>query len=188
MEVGRWGETETHRVVYENFYRDEQEMRARWWKRDVEEYEANPNDIFTAWGYLDKHPAFYTFWGSDVLEEGPHEKWLTDTGGARRCLEMEVVNWTFVRTPGGEPEPGPWVLIEAGKAPWPGDEEFRKVDRYHDYRLHVCERTFEEAVVRMAYNIHEAYGNDRRVCDAKFDIGTYAFLKEARDKENDEHQ
>lgn len=109
-----------------------------------DKYQANPSDWFTAFYWLNSHPAFYH-------RPTYSNRWIQDDGldGCR------VEPW---KDDNGEI----FVTIEHGA--W-GDEH-RVGRRYHDYRLDVYAKTHEEAYVELASKVNMHFnieGTDRGI-------------------------
>jgi len=176
------------RDLNKDFWQHRQADRVQEWEQTVRAYEANPDDVYYAWRYLDSHPVFWKFDrladGSMPLAERIHERHLTHEYGIHRCVDIEVQKID----PASRSTEADWsarteteIWIELGQYSWPQEpstDPNRQDCTYHDYRLDCGGPTLDAAIIKAAYNVHEAYGNDRRVCDAPFDEATYAFLKE----------
>lgn len=176
------GDDTQYYMDHKDFYRELQNNREEEWREIVAAYEADPNDTFRAWEYLDHHPAFYCL-SPKAAKEGIHEKHLDHEHGISRCVDVGM--WR-VNPANGLVEEEPFrhlniqneFYIELGQYPWPGDSAFESSKSYHDVHMNCYGATFEEVLVAAAWRVHEAYGNDRRVVDAPFNEATYAFLKE----------
>lgn len=136
------------------------------WGEIVAAYEADPDDVYCAWQYIDQHPVFWMFSKRAGAEGVPanHVSRLQHDGAWARCwpeILPHKVNPVTARVDDDKTlntatewwyEFGKWDLFE-GHA-------------WHDYELDGGELTYEMAVRAIARKIHEHYGNDRRICDA----------------------
>lgn len=126
------------------------------WADRVAAYEAQPGDFYSAWMYLNCHPAFWAFdQGGSTEHPSNHISRLEGHVGFDRSIEV----WPLHDEESG----GIYVTIEAGKRELivrDGPEH------WHDPDLDTCEPTYEQAVIVLARKVWESYGNDRRVCDA----------------------
>jgi hypothetical protein len=150
------------------------------WRRTADYYEQEPGDFYSAWNYLDDHPAFWSFRsiGADrqpiPLEEKLHVKNLKVEGGIKRCLQISVMKVNAeTRSTEDEPTLATEVWIELGKHLWPGEGEPGDTVS-GDYLLDCGGPTVETAILRAAHNVWEVYGNDRRICDGPYDKKAYA--------------
>lgn len=175
-------------------YQALQDDRVQEWHDTVRDYEANPDDVYTAWHYLNCHPVFWKFRrgpGSSKplpLAERLHERHLTENYGIHHCVSITVVKINpATRSTDGDEElrTETEVWIELGKQPWPKDPgpddnpydgEYGDVT-YHDYKLDCGGPTIDAAIIAAARNVWDAYGNDRRICDAPHDPSVYAAIR-----------
>lgn len=165
-------------------WRELWEIHCNQWTRIVDEYEASPFSFHNAWHYLDHHPAFWLFRHGPTdarpqpLERRLHLEHLIEDGGIYRCVEIDVelVNTKTHRADDGPPYITE-IWIELGKQSWPQEVVTRDPNTYdsvyHDYRLDCGGSSVEAAIIRAAYNVWTAYGNDRRVCDGPYDESIY---------------
>lgn len=139
------------------------------WTETVAAYEANPEDVFAAWYYLDGHPAFWRFrknrawtppahFGNLQYEGAMSSGWPEITPHKVNPATGEVeddeslntkLEWWY--------EFGPWELAPDD----PGDH------CTHDYRQDGGAETYEEAIIDIAKKVWTNYGNDRRVVDSE---------------------
>lgn len=176
------GSDEEHFFDEVGFWKEIQRIHRDEWTETVNAYEANPNDFHDAWHYVNGHPAFWVITAWSFEREGLHEKAHIDyNGGMANCVDVHV---TRVNPASDEISDDralntkTQIWLECGKYPWPGDDCFETGNTYHDCHLDSYADTYEEAVINLAYRIHEAYGNDRRVCDAPYDERVYPLLAE----------
>lgn len=101
------------------------------------EYEKNPNDFYTAWLWLDSHPAF---WFRDKKDS---TDWVT-----RSISKVEVM---LTKDDNGNTV----VMLEHGAAVKP-----ERVMHYHDLRLDVYAATYEEAIVKLAALVNKFFNYD----------------------------
>lgn len=140
-------------------YSNLQKYRLRRWARTVERFERDPQDFRAAWEYLNRHPVFYQFgWGTK--EPGPdhvlHERELDDDHGVVYGVEVILVHRSRGRIK---------VACDVLMTYWGSGMQGHRV---HDYNVDAVASTYEKMIVKVANNLHEHYGNDRRVLDARF--------------------
>lgn len=105
--------------------------------RTTLEYEKNPNDFYTAWLWLDAHPAF---WFRDKKDS---TDWVTHT-----ISKVEVM---LTKDDKGNTV----VMLEHGAAVEP-----ERVMHYHDLRLDVYAPTYEAAIIQLAGLVHKFFNYD----------------------------
>jgi hypothetical protein len=145
------------------------------WEQTVRRFEANPNNVYNAWWFLNDHPAFWRFRGDG--EETPaqriHHKRLIRNDGMASAVTIDAhkvdPHTGHVEDEGARnTETQFWV--EMGHWEWPTSKPVNPVDKrdshFHDYKLDCGGATMDEAVIAAAVILHTAYGNDRRACDA----------------------
>lgn len=101
-------------------------------------YQANPTDFYSAYHFVDTHPAF---WINKRLESDP---WLWETQGHCNRVYQYVSRDEDGRV---------FVALETGAHLRPEGEEQHFVPysgHYHDYRLDAYGSTFEEAILELA--------------------------------------
>lgn len=151
-------------------YAEYQKDRRTEWRLTARRYEAEPGDFFNAWYYLKGHPAFWKFYGSDDMPHAErfHERYLEPEQGVANRIEVWVakVNPATGRTDDDDTlNTQTEIWLETGMYRWP-DKHFREYAvPYHDYTLDCGGATYEQAIINMARNVHDTYGNDRQVCD-----------------------
>ena len=152
---------------WRGFWRD---VIADEWARIVAEYEAEPDDAFAAWHYLDHHPVFWRF--TDRRENLP----VNHVGRLEHEYAM-TRGWPEITPHKVNPETG---HIEDDKklntrlewwyefGPWPlGVEGDEHRCAWHDHKLDGGAATYEQAVTEMALKVWTHYGNDRQVVDSE---------------------
>lgn len=168
-------------------WRELWEIHCNEWTRIVDEYETSPFDFHNAWHYLDHHPAFWLFrHGPNDARPQPlktrlHLQHLERAGGINRCVEMDVV---LVNAKSHRADDGPpfvtEIWIELGKQSWPQEVITKDPNTYdsvyHDYLLDCGGPTVEVAIIRAAYNVWTAYGNDRVICDGPYEEDNYGSI------------
>lgn len=138
-EVSKPGElvvTDNHRLLISFTPTDSLRMqRFGYWSflQLNEKYEENPEDFYTAYYWLQSHPAFY------YRHENNLNRWIQDDG-------LGAMN-SSVMSEGGEVH----ILLEHGANT---DEKRVGNNRYADYRLDSWGDTFEQAYVRLAQLVH----------------------------------
>jgi hypothetical protein len=101
---------------------------------------ANQEDWVAAYQFIEHHPAF---WNLRRPDKYPYE-W--DTEGGHRTL------WVFAtKNDKGEPV----VMIEGGSSVAPNHDH-----HYHDYRMDVWGKNFEDAYIQFAQNLHKYFSVD----------------------------
>ena len=100
-------------------------------------YEANPSDFFTAYYWLDHHPAFYTRYKEDG------NSWKTDNNDSIRLdlFKNESGQVTF--------------SMEYGSS-----VPDARMEHYHDMRLDVYEKTYNDAIIALAARVHKFFDVD----------------------------
>lgn len=144
--------------------------RAEGWADTVIAYATNPADVLAAWSYLSAHPIFWSYLvPTDLADADPREideaawarieaeGWLSDSDGLAH-LDVNL----------GRSAGRLEVRMEHGPVLWPLDvpaqhREGLRVDGTpsHDPSLDVARPTWEEAIVALAANVRERYGDDR---------------------------
>lgn len=128
------------------------------------EYEKTPNDFYTAFRYLDSHPAFVRV---EQYPHGTHDDYafmqqlymmVVRVNPATERIEDDVALNTATR-----------VWLEAGA--WISDEEMRVEDKHwtgtgngtfsHDLNLDCGAPTFEAAIIELAALVKKHYGDKR---------------------------
>jgi|SRR4051812_37632762 hypothetical protein len=152
-------------------YASLQADRVKDWAGFVNAYEANPDDFYNSWHYLNWHPAFWKFYGRTDASHAErfHEVCLAEDRGVENRIEVAVAKVNPATGSIDEDNPAlntkTEVWLETGKIRWPANN-FNEYDIYfHDYELDCGGDTYEQAIIAMARNVHDNYGNDRMVCD-----------------------
>lgn len=152
-------------------YADIQNDRIALWQKVVADYVAQPTDFVNAWHYLDQHPAFWQFHPTDLpVEQRFHERYLADTGGVKRCVDIMPVKvnpLTHRIDDDDNLNTQNEVWIEFGKYPLPSGGDDDDVS-FHDYELDCGGPTMETAIIRAAHLVAVVYGHDRMVCDGRY--------------------
>lgn len=108
-------------------------------------YEWDPKDFVKAWQFIDSHPAFWTAYD---LEEHP---WYWETQGYCSKLRQYVS--------ASSRDGLPVVSLEAGghvpEATSPKGKAYS--EHYGDWRLEVRARSFEEAILELAFRVSRAF-------------------------------
>lgn len=134
------------------------------WDRLVENYEANPDDVHSAWWYVDHHPVFWNL--KDRLHEDypeNHVSNLTHEGAWQRGwpeITPHKINPDTNRVEDDDDlntEIQWWYEL--------GPSDLTGFPTSHDYELDGGGATYEECVIAIARKIHDNYGNDRRLID-----------------------
>lgn len=108
-------------------------------------YDCDPKDFVKAWRFIDCHPAFWTAYD---LEKHP---WYWETQGYGSKLRQEVYASSKDRLPVVSLEAGghvPHATSPSGKA---------YSEHYGDWRLEVRARSFEEAILELAFRVSKAF-------------------------------
>lgn len=140
------------------------------WAKTVAGYEADPDDVQSAWLYLDYHPAFWHFdkktrdsyppthlgrlkYEHNILEGWPEiipHKVCPETDAIEDDHSLNTrLQWWY--------EFGPWNLF-------PDEHGTYAI---HDYKLDGGADTYEQAILDVARKVWENYGNDRQVIDSE---------------------
>lgn len=154
------------------------------WAEDARRYEDEPDDFFAAWHYVNNHPMFWHFQGYVAEGQPKASDFVTDNWGfgsmaagtqVRRSLPPTApaadVDVARVDEDGHARNDESLSLhtevwLEAGHIVMqPNPAMGWQNDHYHDYELDCGAATYEEAVIKLARNIWEKYGNDREVAD-----------------------
>lgn len=146
-------------------YADIQRDRTAQWRRQVRDFEQAPDDFYAAWHYLDRHPLFWYFAGTKDRPAPFNEKHIQTEGGLAEGLDILVVKVdpkTGNASPLDKENTKTRIWYEVCFTHWPAQHD--------DPRTHVwqCDGggdTYEEAIIKAARQIHEQYGNDRRIFD-----------------------
>jgi hypothetical protein len=155
-----------------DLYRQVQKSRAREWRRTARDFEAEPEDFYRAWHYLNLHPLFWCIGGRRTKPMPLHERHLIHDQGINQGLDVTVHKV--------DPKTGQVELEEPGEDRNTKTEVwyelccYRWGSQYDDVRVHVWQAdgggdTYEEAIVTAAKQVHERYGNDRRIFDAQME-------------------
>jgi hypothetical protein len=150
------------------------------WHETVRAYEANPGSFYNAWHYLNEHPVYWKLErygaGQADLDALPlrHLKWLLhDYGFGSGGISMAVARVAPDGRTSGDPalNTRTEVWLETGEFAWSAVSEHHVEPgtHYHNYKLDCGGGTYEEAVVKMARNVHRFYGNDRRRCAPEYE-------------------
>lgn len=148
-----------------DLYADLQGYRAEEWAATVKAFEENPDDVYNAWQYLNRHPLFWYLAGRRDKPVEAHEKYLQAEHGVREGLETCVVKVNPETRSIDEDETKNTKIefwYELCFTSWPG--QWDDV-RTHAYTLDGGGDTYEACVIKAAKQIHEVYGNDRRLFD-----------------------
>ena len=108
-------------------------------------YEWDPKDFVKAWQFIDSHPAFWTAYD---LDEHP---WYWETQGYCSKLRQHVSTSSRDGLPVVSLEAGghvPEATSSKGKA---------YSEHYGDWRLEVRARSFEEAILELAFRVSRAF-------------------------------
>lgn len=142
------------------------------WTEIVEDYEANPDDFYNAWHYLDNHPIYWKFDQSMKTNWPPnHFHRLEHSRGIPRCVDFMVVQVcpeTMEIEDDSSKNTLTRVWYETGQFDiLPREYEFGMImqHHWHDYKLDGGAATIEEAVIALARKIWRKYGNDRRYAE-----------------------
>lgn len=150
-----------------NLYGEMQESRSAYWRNLVRAFEETPDDFYSAWHYLNRHPLFWTLGGTRNKPSPVHEKYLQDEYGIDEgALEISVVKvdpeTDSINQDDIERNTQTQIWYEICMTHWPSQQDDIRV---HAYELDGGSSTYEECVVKAAKQVHEVYGNDRRVFD-----------------------
>ena len=108
-------------------------------------YLENPTDFFTAYHYIDTHPAFWT-----VMGELPSWYWATE-GHCQR-----ISHWVYKDDENGQLK----ICLETGSHVNKITDSVKIYqEHYHDYRLDVCADTFEQAFIKLAALLYKFFDN-----------------------------
>jgi hypothetical protein len=135
------------------------------WKKTVRDYEADPDDVFCAWYYVDSHPVFWSF-SRKVHEDYPvnHVSNLTHDGAFMRGwpeITPHKVNPKSRRVERKHKKRN--TLLEWWYEFGPSD--LTGGCSTHDWELDGGASSYEGCVLLVARKIHRFYGNDRRLVD-----------------------
>jgi hypothetical protein len=162
---------------WSTLHADCQRYRVEDWEKTVRAFEANPNDFYNAWHYLDNHPAFWRFQGADkrlAPTELIHERRLRHERRLTESVDIDVVkvNPNSQRHEDDNAlNTQTQVWVEMGKWSWPEeitDSPNTWERHYHDPDLDCGADTIEEAIITAAIYLHTCYGNDRVICDKPY--------------------
>jgi hypothetical protein len=142
-----------------------------WWKI-ARAYEADPDSFYNAWQYLDGHPIYWRL-NADRRPKQPllhmahleHENGFGSGGVWMSVAKVHPKTKRHTDDPALNTRTEVW--LETGEWSWVVDES-RHIGlhtHYHNYKLDCGGATYEEAVVKMARNVHRVYGNDRQRCE-----------------------
>lgn len=149
-----------------NIYRDRQHARGKRWREVVRAFEEQPDDFCNAWRYLNCHPLFWYFGGTRHRPMPFHEKYIETERGMVEALEISVmkVDLETCRVSDDESKNTKtevWYEICIVSS-WPSQCD---AVRTHAWQIDGGGDTYEEAVIKAARQVHDAYGNDRRIFD-----------------------
>lgn len=140
------------------------------WAKIVAGYEADPDDAYWAWTYLDHHPVFWRF-----SQEKRPEYPANHVGRLEHEYAM-TQGWPEITPHKVNAETGRFEddnlntktewWYEFGPQPLHPDEHGVQVPT-HDYKLDGGADTYEQAVIDLARKVHTHYGNDRRIVDSE---------------------
>lgn len=141
------------------------------WEVWAEAYEADPADFYNSFHYLDNHPIYWSFEYFDGSDRPlNHLSRLAHGYGFYHGVSVDVVRVNPLNETIEERHPelntSTRVWLETGKRGLFYSQEHHTIDNWHDYELDCGAPTYEGAVILLAHNVWERYGNDRRVCDA----------------------
>lgn len=105
--------------------------------RTTLEYEKTPDDFYLSWNWLNNHPAFWVRYSKNL------EEWITSTISKIEVMVTKDDNGNTV------------VMLEHGAAVAP-----ERLQHYHDLRLDVYAKTYEEAIVKLAALVHKFFNYD----------------------------
>lgn len=109
-------------------------------------YLSNPNDFYNSWHYVDNHPAF---WTNSNLSSSP---WYWDTEGYCSKLRQSVY------------KDGKDLVVSlegGGHVDKPSHDTIPLYStHYGDWRLEVDSDSFENAIIEMAFRLHNSYNSD----------------------------
>ena len=149
----------------DDLYERLQEYREDGWRKTLLAFEANPDSPYNAYYYVANHPMFYSFKPWKNAQDGVpavHERHLDhESGWTYVHIDPHMVNpvdnkisddphlntkleWWY--------EFGPTLFHENMGAGVSG----------HDHHCDGGADTYDEAIIKVAKAIHEAYGNDRK--------------------------
>lgn len=135
------------------------------WKQVARAYEANPDDVFRAWCYVDGHPVFWSF--TRALHEGypvNHVSNLVHDGAFSRGWPEITPHKVNPGTRRVERKKKKNTLLEWWYEFGPSD--LNGGCSTHDWELDGGASSYEGCVLAVARKIHRFYGNDRRLVDA----------------------
>lgn len=142
-----------------------QEHRHQRWERIARQYEANHDDFYAAFRFLNNHPAFYR-WPSDNLSRD--ERYLIHDRGVSYGLDMMVVKVNPKTRRIDKPnrlntKTEVWLEL---MVPWWGASDNHV--SMHWWEADIGGDTYDQAVIRLARNVHKLIGNDRRQVDKDY--------------------
>jgi hypothetical protein len=126
------------------------------WAELVERFEQSPEDVYTAYWYIDNHPVFWQFQEPRDGFPEDHVSFLEHEGAMSR-------GWPEI-TPHKDEEGLFWSYEFGPRLLHPDQNGFR--GSFHDWKLDGTSLTYELALLAVAGKIHKHYGNDRQVVDS----------------------
>lgn len=131
------------------------------WAETVARFEENPEDVYSAYWYLDSHPVYWKFnlngrhkdYPDNHVSHLEHDNaWERNSIWIKPGRDEEGLHWSY--------ETGQWDLFPVDHG---GGEPFQA--HYHDHHLDGHAATYEQAVIVLAGKVWSSYGNDRRIVD-----------------------
>lgn len=132
-------------------------------------YDSDPENLVKAWRFIDCHPAFWTAYN---LDKHP---WHWETYGYGSKIRQEV----YASSKDGLPV----VSLEAGghvpHAATPNTTAYS--EHYGDWRLEVRARSFEEAIIELAFRTSKAFdAQGNSLGEEDFPYATPEWIKDLR--------
>lgn len=137
---------------------------------DKQLYDWAPRDFVKAWRFIDSHPAF---WTAHDLDEHP---WYWETEG----YGSKIRQYIYASKDGG-----PVVQLEAGgHVPHATHPEGKRYsEHYGDWRLEVRARSFEDAILELAFRVSRAFDAQGNSLDeSEFPYDAPEWIKELRER------
>lgn len=138
-------------------------------------YEWDPKDFVKAWRFIDSHPAFWTAYD---IDEHP---WHWETEGYGSKLRQYVYS--------SQKDGLPVVNLEAGghvpHSTSPRGKAYS--EHYGDWRLEVRARSFEEAILELAFRVSKAFDDQGNSLDEEeFPYEAPEWIKELSERIDEE--
>lgn len=137
-----------------HLYEQTQKTREAHWAAQVARFEADPTNVYEAYGYVAHHPMFWSFW----LQKEVHERYLVDDQGwGAVCVDPHMIcplTGRVEKDPTRNTELQWWYEF--------GPHLFRERCHGHDWQLDGGGPTYESCILEVANKVHDYYGNDRR--------------------------